>query len=225
MARKIPTRHTGATSPRKAKTKTETTVSGGDRPDHVDMPKVSDLGINNETDGEKAEQTRYNPENADRVIKAIQEVFTIKGAATALDIPRKTIYYWMNHHPDFKERVELAQRTYRRSADAANIALMQKNLKEICEHGWIVKRTTKKNVLDKFGNVVELITQEITQAPPPDWAFQRVLGGNDETQAIKTLATAGWIPDQIAMEIMERIDIANEEVKEIFRKRFNLEDL
>lgn len=228
MARKIPQNHTVPKTPNpRSKTKSETTISATDRPEHVAKPSVTRLD-NAEPDEPKigkAEYTLFDDVTADRVVEAIEQLHTIRGVAIALNIPRKTIYDWMHKYPDFKERVETAQRQYYRSQDAENIASMRKNLKDICENGWIVQRKTKKQMLDKRGEIVELVTEEITKAPPPDWAFQRVLGGSDETQAIKTLATAGWIPDEIAMEIMEKLEGTSGDVKDIFRKRFNLEDL
>jgi hypothetical protein len=206
----------------RSKERTETTIPSGDRPEHVAKPSVSKMDTT-VSDGTK-EKTEFSAVNADRIVEAFESLHTVKGVATALGIHRSTIQSWMRKYPDFRERIESAQRRYYRSVDAENIAFMRSNLKDICEKGWTVQRRTKKQVIVN-GEIVELITDEITVAPPPDWAFQRVLGGNDETLAIKTLATAGWIPDELAMEILEKIDSASGDVKDIFRKRFNLEDL
>ena len=169
-------------------------------------------------DNQKSEKSsthygvRYSPEMGDRLVEAIREVCSIMQASKVLGIPDKTIYGWLTKYPDLKLRLQIAQKQYYAEQDTENIFKAKERIKDYLFKGSLTKKITynSEGLVEKT---------EVTSAPTPQWVIDRILGGNDEINALKTLASTGWIPDGLATDIVGSLDDSNVSIKELFRAR------
>ena len=156
----------------------------------MDKPKKSDMG---------GRQDRYSEDMATRLVAAMSKLGSNRLVCNACGVSTSTLYTWLNQHPDLKVRLAIARRHFNENLDEEIISDLQKWLKLLAKNGQV----TAKEVYDGAGNLEK---KEFTRTSPPQWVFEKYLGGMQELESVRTLVDADWLPPELMLDIRDSID-------------------
>lgn len=61
--------------------------------------------------GNPGSKSTATPERLEQLLKSIRNSFTMQGAANALGVPMRTVYYWQQSNPEISQLIKMARAT------------------------------------------------------------------------------------------------------------------
>lgn len=130
-------------------------------------------------EGQHAEPTKYVPHLVDDFIDLLEDGNTLEDAAKVANVTHRTIYRWINEHPEFADAVEKAKALARTRA----VGLIMLSIE-----GIPTSVTTKK--FDPQGNIIEEKCVETTEVHP-DMALKFLERRDPDNWKLRTAVDVG----------------------------------